>query len=76
MKLPNDVSRCAGRDFSGTSFETDHICEERNTCARYIALVKTDKENGIDGYTHPYIPVTTMMCENQNYTQKIEAKND
>ena len=34
--LPNDVSRCAGR----TTFEGAPTCERRDTCLRYVTLIR------------------------------------
>ena len=74
MKLPNDIARCAGRDMAGISIGIDYICPQRDTCARYIALSKTDKDSGVADYKYPYISVTSLMCYDGNFDAKIQLR--
>ena len=48
MILPFSVTRCAGRPHG--LGPDDPVCERRNQCARYLAMVGEDRERFPDGY--------------------------
>lgn len=51
MILPNDISRCVGRNALTPDAPT---CERREQCARYVALLDTEGE--------VYAPVSMHLC--------------
>lgn len=55
-QLPNDVSRCAGR--IGGLGPDDPICERRDQCLRYLALLAWPAGKSIP----LAIPVHTGLC--------------
>jgi hypothetical protein len=64
-KLPKQEWRCSGR----FCFKNNEICLERDTCLRYLSLIKFDRENGIENYQG--IPV--LMAE-KNCQEKINIE--
>lgn len=59
MSLSLRVTRCAGRPY-GLGAD-DPVCERRNQCARYLAMISKDRERWPDGYP-PDVPVHTGLC--------------
>lgn len=53
--LPNDMSRCAGRFGLGPD---DPVCERRDSCLRYIALLQQSRDEPIPSC----VPVMTGLC--------------
>lgn len=53
MNLPNDVSRCVGRN----ALTADGpVCERREQCARYVALLNHPKGESV------MVPVAMHLC--------------
>ena len=68
MRLPLDISRCAGRlDL----LPDGQRCEQRDTCQRYLAFTQWDLEAGIPDYRG--IPV---MMGAPDCGHKIESEGD
>lgn len=65
MALPYDKARCAGR----MDFEPDgQWCEQRDTCARYLAFTQWDSKAGRGNYRGVLVVMAVRGCRN-----KIEA---
>jgi hypothetical protein len=67
--LSRDISRCAGVIFGDNPI----TCQERDSCLRYIAFTKTDKQQSIENYMN--ISVMSMMCKDNQFQSKIERSS-
>lgn len=66
--LPLDISRCSAR----YDFDPDgEWCPERDTCQRYLAFLKWDREAGVPDYKGISVTMGRPGC-----TLKIEANNN
>jgi hypothetical protein len=57
--LLKDIARCAGK----YTFYTDEVCPKRDTCLRYLAFTKLDREAGIKHYRNIPVMMAIVGCK-------------
>lgn len=68
MTLPFDKARCSGR----MDFDPDgQWCEQRDTCARYLAFTQWDRAAGVESYRGISVSMAVPDCGH-----KIESEGD
>lgn len=67
QQLDKTEWRCSGR----YAFDQIGTCLERETCMRYLALIKYDRINNLENYQG-----MTVLMARRDCKDKIEVKNE